>query len=225
MVQRHLVAHPAQSSTLHGVPDLHVVMHQACRQFFPAKPTSVSTPPWQTEPVQSGIKAMWQKWRAFKQVRKQGPRGWFQAWKAWKAYDKQYRQHEQKCKAARKAVLLTAMQEAEQHAAQHNARGVYEIIKRLAPKQARRRLQLRGTDGCMLTPQEERASWVMLILNFEPRISTSLKIWIQLRGENADGSTGLRSYSLCMAWGCILLPFQLIALPYPALSQPRRQKA
>ncbi|CAE7857487.1 unnamed protein product, partial [Symbiodinium necroappetens] len=32
---------------------------------------------------------MRRKWRAFKQVRKQGLRGWFMAWKAWKAFDAQ----------------------------------------------------------------------------------------------------------------------------------------
>ena len=112
-------------------------------------------PPWQQHQVQESIQHLWSKWRAFKQVRKQGLRGWFQAWRAWKAFDKQYRTHQKRCKQARRAVLLQAMEEAELHARTHNSRGLYQIIKRLAPKQARKRMQLRGQDGQMLTPDQE----------------------------------------------------------------------
>ncbi|OLP80230.1 LINE-1 retrotransposable element ORF2 protein [Symbiodinium microadriaticum] len=62
---------------------------------------------------------------------KQGLRGWFQAWKAWKTFDRQYRAHQKRCKQARRAVLLQAMEE------------------------VRKRMQLRGHDGQMLTPDQE----------------------------------------------------------------------
>ncbi|CAE7236597.1 unnamed protein product [Symbiodinium necroappetens] len=62
---------------------------------------------------------------------KQGLRGWFQAWKAWKTFDRQYRAHQKRCKQARRAVLLQAMEE------------------------VRKRMQLRGNDGQMLTPDQE----------------------------------------------------------------------
>ena len=47
------------------------------------------------------------------------------------------------------------MEEAKTCAYKHDSRGVYQIIRRIAPKQSRQRLQLRATDGRMLTPTEE----------------------------------------------------------------------
>ena len=47
------------------------------------------------------------------------------------------------------------MAEAKTCAYKHDSRGVYQIIRRIAPKQSRQRLQLRATDGRTLTPTEE----------------------------------------------------------------------
>ena len=77
----------------------------------------------------------WTKWRAFKQVRKDGLRGWFQAWRAWKNYDRQHREHQRRCKQARRAKLLEAMREAQTCAYKQDSRGLYQVVKRLAPKQ------------------------------------------------------------------------------------------
>ena len=143
LVRQAVSAHISAQQGLDGIQSLHAVLYQACCKVFPRAPAQPRRVPWQTDQVQAGVKDMWQRWRAFKQVRKQGLRGWFQAWKAWKAFDVCYREHQRRCKAARRAVLLEAMQEAEAHAARHNARGIYQIIKRIAPKQDRRRMQLR----------------------------------------------------------------------------------
>ena len=156
-IRHTVIRHMAQHDDLAGVQTLHTALFDACCRVFPSQKTVARTPPWQTSSVQEGIKSMWAKWRAFKQVRKQGLRGWFQAWRAWKAFDKHYREHQRRCKQARRNVLLDAMQEAEQHAATNNTRGIHQIIKRLAPKQARRRMQLRGPEGQMLPPAEELA--------------------------------------------------------------------
>ena len=153
MVRQKVATHVASHTSLEGVQTLHRTLYDACLQVFPAgKAAAQRAPPWQQHQVQESIQHLWSKWRAFKQVRKQGLRGWFQAWKAWKTFDRQYRAHQKRCKQARRAVLLQAMEEAEQHARTHNSRGLYQIIKRLAPKQVRKRMQLRGQDGQMLTP-------------------------------------------------------------------------
>ena len=47
------------------------------------------------------------------------------------------------------------MTEAQTCAYKHDARGLYQVIKRIAPKQTYRRLQLRDDQGTMLTPIEE----------------------------------------------------------------------
>ena len=154
---RQAVSHHMSTWTgIEGMERLHHTLHQVC-QVFPPKPQTSVPKPWQTQMVQHGIKAMWDKWRAVKQVRKNGLRGCFHAWRAWKAYDRQYRQHQQHCLEARRAKLLEAMQEAQLCAFKHDSRGLCQIVKRLAlaPKQAYRRMQLKDSKGLMLTPTEE----------------------------------------------------------------------
>ena len=124
-------------------------------QVFPARAAQPREKPWQTLDVQVGVRELWATWRAFKQVRKAGLRGWFLAWRAWKNYDRQHREHRRRCKQARKHKLLEAVTEAQTCAYKHDARGLYQVIKRLAPKQSYRRLQLRDDAGTMLTPLEE----------------------------------------------------------------------
>ena len=67
-------------------------------------------------------------------------------------YDRQHREHQRRCKQARR---LEAVTEAQTCAYKHDARGLYQVIKRIAPKQTYRRLQLRDDQGTMLTPIEE----------------------------------------------------------------------
>ena len=81
--------------------------------------------------------------------------GWFAAWKAWKAFNAHHKRHQAACREARRNVLLQATEEAKTCAYKHDSRGVYQIIRRIAPKQSRQRLQLRAADGRMLTPTEE----------------------------------------------------------------------
>ena len=50
---------------------------------------------------------------------------------------------------------MQAVTEAQTCAYKHDARGLYQVIKRIAPKQTYRRLQLRDDQGTMLTPIEE----------------------------------------------------------------------
>ena len=79
-----VTSHIAQAHGLRGIDELHKVPHQACARIFPAVPVVPPPKPWQTTTVQTGIKAMWAQWRAFKRIRKNGLQGWFAAWKAWK---------------------------------------------------------------------------------------------------------------------------------------------
>ena len=184
-IRSEVAAHVAHHSDLPGVQALYKVLHDACCRVFPAGGTPTTrAPPWQQPQVQAGIRSLWCKWRAFKQVRKQGLRGWFQAWRAWKAFDQHYRMHQRRCKQARRAVLLDAMQEAEQYARAHNSRGIYQIIKRLAPKQARRRMQLRGAEGQMLEPCAELD---LLEQHFSQRFTAIQQADVDLASRSWEG--------------------------------------
>ncbi|CAE7507218.1 unnamed protein product, partial [Symbiodinium necroappetens] len=189
-IRRAVATHVAHHSDLRGVQALHQVLHDACCNVFPASRASTTTraPPWQQPQVQAGIRNLWYKWRAFKQVRKHGLRGWFQAWRAWKDFDWHYRAHQKRCKQARRAILLQAMHEAEQHAKVHNSRGIYQILKRLAPKQARRRMQLRGAEGQMLEPCAELD---LLEQHFSRRFTATQQADVDLASHTWEGQGDL----------------------------------
>ena len=139
VIRTEVSAYTTQSRGLQGIEGLHQTLQQACARVFPASPVEVVPKPWQTAAVQTGIKAMWDKWRALRRVRKNGLRGWFAAWKAWKDFHAQHKHHQTGCREARRNVLLQAMDEAKTCAYKHDSR--------IAPKQARQRLQIRDISG------------------------------------------------------------------------------
>ena len=154
-IRQRIAHHMASTEGIDGVSRLHQTLYQACVAVFPASRKTAEPKPWQLESVQRGIKDMWLQWRAFKKIRKNGLRGRFAAWMAWKAFDKLYRAHQVRCRVTRRAKLLTAMAEAQQCADKHDSRGLYQIVKRIAPKQAYRRLQLKDSQGRMMSPSDE----------------------------------------------------------------------
>ena len=154
-VRQAMARHMATTSGIQGVSTLHNILFQVCSEIFPAQKQQRALHPWQTPEVQQGIKVMWAQWRAFKKIRKNGLQGWFAAWKAWKSFDRHYRAHQLRCRQARRAKLLRAMDDAQDCAKRHDSRGLYQIVKRIAPKQPYKRLQLRDPKGLMMTPSAE----------------------------------------------------------------------
>ena len=66
-------------------------------------------------------------------------------WKIWTAYNKHQKAHKQRCKARKKQYLIDKMQEAQRASAATDLRGVYRVVRSLAPKTPRRMTQLRGS--------------------------------------------------------------------------------
>ena len=64
------------------------------------------------------------------------------------------------------------MTEAQQRADKHDSRGLYQIVKRIAPKQAYRRLQLKDSQGRMMSASAEAD---LLQLHFSERFSAPAK--------------------------------------------------
>ena len=69
-IRQAVSGHMADWTGVEGVNQLHHTLFHACCQVFPARTVNLGVKPWQTHDVQVGIKELWAKWRAFKQVRK-----------------------------------------------------------------------------------------------------------------------------------------------------------
>ena len=157
MVRQKVATHVAHHTSLEGVQTLHQTLYDACLQVFPAgKATAQQAPPWQQPQVQESIQHLWSKWRAFT-VSKSGSRV-FEAGSRPGRLGKPLTGSTVPIRNGASRLderCCCRPWRRPQHARIHNSRGLYQIIKRLAPKQVRKRMQLRGHDGQMLTPDQE----------------------------------------------------------------------
>ena len=104
----------------------------------------------------SGITSMWRQWMRIKRSPAAcGLREMIHRWKIWTAYNKHQKAHKQRCKARKKQYLIDKMKEAQRASAAMDLRGVFQVVRSLAPKAPRRMTQLRGPQGQMHTRTEE----------------------------------------------------------------------
>ena len=104
----------------------------------------------------SGITSMWRQWMLIKRSPAAGNlREMIYRWKIWSAYCKHQKAHKQRCRARKKQYLIDKMKEAQRASAAMDLRGVYQVVRCLAPKAPRRLTQLRGPQGQMHTRTEE----------------------------------------------------------------------
>ena len=97
-----------------------------------------------------------QAWKHFHLVRAQSQTlgGLVKAWKHWTMFQKWQKQYTQRGKAVRRERRLQLLREAQVAADRHDQWKLYQIVRRLAPRQRLCKLQLRE-GGCLLSPVEE----------------------------------------------------------------------
>ena len=124
-------------------------------QHFPRAARQSSSSPWQTCQVRQSIRRLWQARAAL--LRLDTPTDLasiFRYWKHSAAVAACSRDCKRAGRQARKQKLLRAIDEAEQAKHQGDLRGLYQVVKRLAPKQTHQRVQLRSPAGMMLNDEE-----------------------------------------------------------------------
>ena len=138
-----------------GAHRLRSLVAEACRRFFPAPTAPPMTPKaWETSTVTDGIRAMWQARKKMRSCRTVSLSSLFSAWHACASYSKLHEAHKRRCRNFKQERLMALVTEAETCAQHHDQRGLYKIINKLAPKQYRRRMQLRGESGELLSPSQ-----------------------------------------------------------------------
>ena len=103
------------------------------------------------------IKHLWQLWRSFKQVQRGGDdlKCCFQVWRAFQSFKKQKKVVQKAGRESRKAKVDTLLNEAATAASRQDMRGLYQLVRKLAPKQEYKRVQIHSKQGMILTPGEE----------------------------------------------------------------------
>ena len=165
-----------------NTPDaLDQALQHAATHLIPAKaaPRGASV----AERVQGTVKDMWYLRRAAQQHaadvlrpftvvaqaqhwRRTGERLWFslaQLFAAWRHQAAFLRQHDvlrRQGRRAKRDMLNDQLQQAWDADRQGDKSAIWQVIRRLAPKTAKTRVQLRGPQGELLTPQEETDRFV-----------------------------------------------------------------
>ena len=130
--------------------------------FHVGRPRSLP-PPWAGAEHAGSIKTMWQHYRAMRvqgRCARTGTRdGWMrsviQAWRHQQQFLKLHRLVQKHSRRLRRTRLASLLQEADSHVRSGCNQALFDLIRRVAPKQVRRRAQLRSKEGRLLTPAEE----------------------------------------------------------------------
>ena len=127
----------------------------ACLEVLPAKRNSAVA---EVRLRTAQTKAMWAQASRACQCSPGGGatmRSLFQAWKAQTALAKMVREHKRQCRQDQRDRLESKLQDAEAAASKHDAQGLYRIVRSLERGVSRPRVQLRGSQGELLGPDEE----------------------------------------------------------------------
>ena len=131
------------------------VVSQITARHFPRQARARAPAPWQTAEVRASVKLLWQARDALRKCQAStGLASLFTMWRHAASFAKCSRECKRVGRQARRQRLLACIQEAEQAKQRGDLRGLYQVVKRLAPKQAYRRVQLRDSTGKMLNDDE-----------------------------------------------------------------------
>ena len=151
------------SQTLHGLmqgrqssaEEISTSLLQACCQVYP-----VSRAPQQEDRmhmVRGPIATMWSTWRELRAVRGSTLRAIILTWKLRVRFKAQKRIVDRASRTQRKLRVHALLEQAEIDDCKHNARGLYATVRKLAPKQRYKPLQVKTDKGVCLSSREEVA--------------------------------------------------------------------
>ena len=78
-----------------------------------------------------------------------------QAWRHRASFLKMHRLVQKNSRQQRRIRLAQLLQEADAHSRSGCSQALFDLVRKVAPKHARKRAQLRSRDGKLLTPAEE----------------------------------------------------------------------
>ncbi|CAE7341282.1 unnamed protein product, partial [Symbiodinium microadriaticum] len=146
------------SAQLHvPVDSYNTVLMQAAQKHYPLKKTFMQAPTQSTE-LANCAKTMWGLFRQMRAHRFTLP-GIITAWRQWTQFQQAYRVHKERSKQRSKQRKLDLLHQAQQAADKGNVHELWKVIRSLAPKAPRKRLQLHK-DGHLISPEAE-LDWIL----------------------------------------------------------------
>ena len=175
---------PRLLQTPYPIAECNHILVQAAQKFYPAV-TSPTIAPTQPEAIANCAKETWRLFRLMRTQRFTAD-GILTAWRTWTQYMQAYRIHKQRSKARSKQRKHDLLAQAQLAASKQDARELYKVIKQLAPRAPRKRLQL-YKNGHMI-PIEEEMAWILQAYG-DRYGETAENVEIHLRFEAHTGIT------------------------------------
>ncbi|CAE7040475.1 pol [Symbiodinium sp. CCMP2592] len=156
------VAESLTAVTSYEPQQLNDLLLEAGKKVFTIRrPPSLPAPAEDPEHVVT-IKTMWGHYREMRkaQLDRSGSgratlRGAIQAWRHWMQFHRMHRQVQKHSRSLRRQRFERLLAEAQAHERSGCSSAIFDLLRRHAPKQARRRAQLRDVSGKLMTPAEE----------------------------------------------------------------------
>ena len=148
------------TSDCHEMQDVHDVAMKHFSNSFPAMSRMKTQDPWQQS---EHVLNKWQHRQILQSIRKCTVSGVFTAWFHATRFQQLTRSHRKHARHLRRQRFEETLHEASLAAQCHDTHKLFDLINRFAPKIHRRRVQLRGDDGSLMTSCEERSMLVAYV--------------------------------------------------------------
>ena len=123
--------------------------------FFPPKSKQVAIPARETAIVREVVQTRWQHYHAAKAAKIATARNVLRGWFHVSRFRTLRKAANRASRDARRQQYEVLLQQAEACAASHDQRGLYQVVRALAPKQSYKKVQIYGPNGQMLNMEEE----------------------------------------------------------------------
>ena len=137
------------------VEDMNRILREEAIKFFPGKRKQGQVVPWQQHSVGTSVKHMWQCYKNWRTNRDGSIPGIFKMWKQYADFKKAHKTFRKNGREERRNWLKAQIHEMEQAANRKDTRTLFNLARKIAPKNKRTTIQLRDEDGRILSKEQE----------------------------------------------------------------------
>ncbi|CAE7703853.1 unnamed protein product [Symbiodinium sp. CCMP2592] len=144
-----LAANPCRT-----ISEVNQYLHDASVRLFPSTKHTTKPGAWQHPTVSLSVRQMWAAYREWKQP-PPGRQRLFSAWRAFSQFKRAHREFRRATRAAKTAQMQALTQSMQEATDKGDVRALFRLAASLSPQKRRPRLQLRGPQGELWTPQQQ----------------------------------------------------------------------
>ena len=140
---------------------LNDILLQAGQDIFRIRRPAAGAPPWEEAEYVGQIKIMWGHYRSMRQegmlehTQRRTLGSIFSCWRHFTCFQQMRKTLQRRSRSMRRIRLAVLTREADSQNRAGCMQAIFDLLRKVAPKQPRRRAQLRTKDGKLMSPAEE----------------------------------------------------------------------